>query len=78
MEYRTKYQRSLCRDDRPVLHKWATIRYVERGEVVRCERCGMKMLLDNKMPRAEILSYMIRSVLPASDYLFRREYLNAL
>lgn len=68
----TRYQNSVCR--RGWLHKWATIKYTEKGELVRCKRCGEKMHFDNKMPRHIIASYMARSMLQSSDTLFAREY----
>lgn len=68
----TKYQNSLCR--RGWLHKWLTIRYTEKGELVRCERCGDKMHLRNDMPRHIQASFLIRSILQSSDPLFAREY----
>lgn len=74
MQFETRYQNSICR--RGWLHRWITLKYTEKGELVRCERCGEKLHLDNKMPRHIILSYMIRSVLQESDRLFKREYPN--
>lgn len=75
---KTRYQNSVCEKHRGWLHKWLTIKYTEKGELVRCERCGEKLHLRNDMPRHIILSYMIRSVLQASDPLFKKEYPNAL
>lgn len=70
----TRYQNSLCR--RGWLHKLLTIRYTEKGELVRCERCGEKMHFDNKMPRHIQASYLIRSLINSNDPLWKREYPN--
>lgn len=71
----TKYQNSVCSRGN-YLHKWLTIKYTEKGELVRCERCGEKLHLNNQMPRHIVLSYMIRSVITSQDPLFAREYPN--
>lgn len=75
--FETRYQNSLC-EHRGWLHKWITIKYTPLGELVRCERCGNKLHLHNKMPRHIILSYCLRSVLKADDSLFRREFPEAI
>lgn len=76
MQRRTKYQNSVCKGN--FLHKWLTIKYTEKGELVRCERCGDKMHLRQDMPRHIILSFMIRSVIQESDPLYKREFPNVI
>lgn len=70
----TRYQNSVCR--RGWLHKWIEIAKTRLGTLERCERCGMKMHFRNDMPNHLMLSFHIRSVLRASDPLFKKEYPN--
>jgi NMD protein affecting ribosome stability and mRNA decay len=76
MIFETRYQNSLCR--RGWLHKYATIKYTDKGELVRCERCGMKLHLRNDWPRHIQASYLIRSIIQESDPLFPREFPEAI
>ena len=72
MRFETRYQNSVCR--RGILHKWATIKYTSKGELVRCERCGEKLHLRNDFPRHIQASYFAREMLPSYDPLFKKEY----
>lgn len=74
---KTRYQNSACKH-RGWLHKWLTIKYTPLGELVRCERCGEKLHLRQDFPRHIAASYLIRSMLPSSDNLFKKEFPNAI
>jgi hypothetical protein len=74
MSFATRYQNSVCEKTRGWLHKWATIKYTNKGELVRCERCGTKLHLNNQMPRHIQASYFAREMLQSHDPLFAREY----